>query len=179
MPKQNFTINTRNDMVGNLYGISYTNSVRHSFLNAADDMETVVGIPFGCAVQASDEDRWAVLGHDGTGNLKGIAIRQHAHEAKDRPSTTGAVEIPAGASMAVLLEGFMTVEVDVIPVIGIDRVWVDNDTGEFATSDGGNHTQLRNAKWHYANVADGIWDRADVLTAVVEVSSSPIYLPAP
>jgi hypothetical protein len=182
MPKQAFTINTRNEMVGNLYGISYTNSVRHSFTNASDNPAEVGIIPFGVAVQApsAGEERWAVQGQAGTPGdvdayVLGIALRQHAHEANERPSTDGETGIGPQREMAVVLDGFITVESDVLPVVGTDRVWVDVDTGEFSTTNGGNSVEAINLKWHYSNPNDGVWDRADVISAVVEISSAALY----
>jgi hypothetical protein len=170
MPVQNFTINTRDSIVGNLYGISYTNSVRHTYSNKKAAAGLAPDIAFGLAVAQSDEDRWCVLGTNvATATpavILGLSVRQINREPDARPSA-GNISFHDNEELTVLRDGFMTVLAKEAVAVG-GRVWVDNVTGEFyGAVDGTNRTLALNMRW-----ASSVSGSAN---AVVEISSAIMF----
>ena len=169
MPAQAFTINTRDDMVGNLYGISYTNSTRltYSNKNATDDS---ADIPFGVVVSQGSEDRWCQLGTQASTAdpivMLGLSIRQINREPNARPSA-GNVAYHDNEELPVLRDGFMTVAAgESVAVNG--RVYVDNATGAlFGTASGTNRALATNMRWASST--------AGAANAVVEITSATMF----
>jgi hypothetical protein len=150
MPKQDFNINTRDSLVGNLYGISYTNSVRHTYSNKMAAPGLAADIAFGLSVAQSDEDRWCVLGTGATTAdpivVLGVSIRQINREPDSRPSA-GNISYHDNEELAVLRDGFITVMAEEAVAVGA-RVYVDNATGTFwGAADGVNRALSTNMRW--------------------------------
>ena len=170
MPKQSFTINTRDSLVGNLYGISYTNSVRHTYLNK-NNASNSADIPFGVAVCQGSEDRWAQLGTGATTadpiTVLGLAIRQINREPDSRPSK-GEVSYHDNEELAVLRDGFMTVKVGTGNAVVNGRVYVDNAKGTFHSAAKADERAIAlNLRWGSSGSAGS--------NAVLEITSATMY----
>lgn len=165
MPVQAYTINTRDDMEGNLDGLSYTNSVRESFKAA-----TAIG--FGVAVDrdtAGGEDRGVKIGQAAAGHTFGVTIRQLTTESDFRPNT-GVANYPAGAVVPVLEEGMIWVKSVAAATVGGD-VYVSSTTGAFTSGATAGYVLSNNMKFESSCGAGGL--------AKVYISKAPIPVAAP
>ena len=163
MPVQNYTINTRDDMEGNLDGLSYTNSVRESF-------KTTTAIGFGVAVDRdTSEDRLVKAGQAAAGHTFGITIRQLTTESDFRPNT-GAANYPVGSVVPVLEEGMIWVKSVAAATVGGD-VYVSSTTGEFTSGATAGYVLSNNMKFESSCGAGGL--------AKVYISKAPIPVAAP
>lgn len=97
MPVQTYNINIQGAQAGDLYGLTYTNSLRESF-------RTAVECAAGKVVKRGASDREVTLGSAGAGMQFGVVIRQMVVESDFRPNT-GAALFPIGSIVPVLLEG--------------------------------------------------------------------------
>lgn len=172
MPVQQFTINTRDSMVGNLYGISYTNSVRHTYSNKNATADSA-DIAFGLVVTQGSEDRWCQLGTGATTAdpivLLGLSIRQINREPDARPSA-GNISYHENEELTVLRDGFMTVYAEEAVSIG-GRVYVDNVTGKmYATASTTTRALATNMRWGSSVTAPG--------NAVAEITSATMFATA-
>lgn len=98
MPKQDFTINTREAYAGEQYGLATTNSQRLTF-NADADMSA-----YGIAVVQGAASNSCKVGLTAAGSILGITMRELKLESKTRPGD-GTVLIPKGYPLGVMLEG--------------------------------------------------------------------------
>lgn len=164
MPVQNYNINTRDDMEGNLDGLSYTNSVRESF-------KAKVAIGFGVAVDRvpADGDRVVTLGQAVAGHTFGVSIRQLTTESDFRPNT-GAASYVAGSIIPVLEEGMIWVKSVAAAAVG-GSVYVSSTTGEFTSGATGGYVLSNNMKFESSCGAGGL--------AKVYISKAPIPVAAP
>lgn len=129
MPLQDYNINTRDAVAGSLYGLSYTNSVRHTYINAGAEL-----IPFGVAVQrVIGEDRQCALGSalaaDATGLIAGFSIRQVNREQEVRPGD-GNISYALKSDVGVLHDGYMNVLLKAGAAVQGAAVHIDVTTGE-------------------------------------------------
>lgn len=98
MPKQDFTINTREAYAGEQYGLATTNSQRLTF-NADADMSA-----YGLAVSQGAAANSCKVGLTEKGSILGITMRELKLESRTRPGD-GTVLIPKGYPLGVMLEG--------------------------------------------------------------------------
>ena len=141
MPVQEYKINIRKAVVGALYGMSYTNSERHSGKVLDND-----GAGFGLAVKAGAEDRTVALGAEDTGIIFGVSIRAVNMEQTTYPGT-GEIKYKKDAQMAFVREG--TIQVKVLSGASAvqGEVFVDKATGEFHTVAATGRVKATNARW--------------------------------
>lgn len=164
MPIQQFTINTRDNMVGNLYGISYTSSIRHTYSNK-NDTDDAAPIPFGVAVKQGSEDRWCELGGGSAAVILGLSVRQINREPDDRPSS-GNISFRNNEELTVLRDGFMTVKVVGGTAAVGGRVYVNATTGAISADATGN-VLTTNMRWGSSGEVN--------TNAVVEISSATMF----
>ena len=143
----NYTVNIRKEVVGNLYGLTYTNSDRESAKAAGLVM-------WGQGVKRGSTERSCVQGGVVDGKLYGIAIRSINREENTRPGD-GTISYKQGEEVAVLREGTIAV----VAKSAVDKdgmVYVDNVTGEFYGTAGADRTLALNAKFERLNGAGEI-----------------------
>lgn len=133
MPVQDYNINTRDAVVGQLYGMQQTRADIQTGMASAE-------IEFGQALQNDPlSPRGVKPGMDPlTGKILGVALRQISREAKTRPSD-GTVAYKVGEAIPVLQDGRVMIEVADAGQISVGQFpYVDNNTGKFyiATSTG-------------------------------------------
>lgn len=149
MPVQEYTINIRKAVVGALYGMSYTNSERHS-------ARAVTAMGFGLAVQPeANEDRVVKLGVNAKGELYGVTIRTINMEQTTYPGT-GEIKYKAKAQVAFVREGTIQVKVLSGASTMLGEVFVDTTTGEFHSVTAAGRVLARNARWSSIAPAGGI-----------------------
>lgn len=132
MPIQDFTINTKRGVAGEMYGMAVTNSQRLTYnTEAALDK-------YGLAVVEGASARTIKVGQVG-GQILGITMRENKLESNKRPGD-GTVLIPKGQPLAVMLNGPVLVELKT--AISGKSVGV-NSKGEFGAV-GGDFTEVTN-----------------------------------
>lgn len=143
-----YKINTRNAVVGTLYGLSLTNSVRHTGINVSN-----APIGMGLALQhtpTAEADRGVSVGTglsaDG-GNVYALSIRQ-INKQMGLYSTTGEITYPVNAELTTLLDGFCHVEVDAAPDLTSSKsVYVHAANGTFHTTKVAGSYLAANMNW--------------------------------
>lgn len=165
MPVQQYVINTRDDMEGNLDGLSYTNSIRESF-------KTATAVGFGVVVSrdtSGGEDRGVSVGQANAGHTFGITIRQLTTESDFRPNT-GVANYPAGAIVPVLEDGMIWVKSVAAATVG-GAVYVEINTGAITSGATAGYVLSNNMKFESSCGAGGL--------AKVYISKAPIPVAAP
>jgi len=123
MPLQDYKLYTRDEVVGALYGISLTNSVRQSYANVLANGNPGAEVGFGLAVKRTDnaaagQTRTAALGVNATPDaegdnavaIEGLTMRQINKQMTTVPGT-GAIAYAPSEVMGVLIDGYIHVEV--------------------------------------------------------------------
>lgn len=146
MPVQSYDINTPDFQVGNVYGLTYTNSVRESF-------KAKVALAQGQVVKRS-ADREVTLGSAGAGQQFGVVIRQLTNESDFRPNT-GAAPYPVGSIVPVLLEGSIYVTTVAAAAAGGD-VYVNSTTGAITSAATAGYVKASNMKFDSSGGAGDI-----------------------
>lgn len=125
MPVQDYKINTRDALAGQLYGLQQTRA----------DIQTVFAeepIGFGVACKVGAGNRGVLLG--GTPHVAGISLRQIDREALNRPSD-GSIVFRKGDTLPLLSDGRINVAVaDAGVMVRGAKAFVDAVTGEFAVA---------------------------------------------
>ena len=147
MPVQSYNINTPDFQVGNVYGLTYTNSVRESF-------RAKVALAQGQVVKRGTTEREVDLGSAGAGQQFGIVIRQIKNESDFRPNT-GAAPYPVGSIVPVLLEGSIYVTTVAAAAAGGD-VYVNSTTGAITSAATAGYVKASNMKFDSAGGAGDI-----------------------
>ena len=176
MPMQDYTVNTRDFVVGQLYGISMTNSVRQSYSNL-DENGAGSDIGFALAVQrVAGHDRRAIAGvgegADGdTVHIFGLTMRQINTEQDTYPGT-GEVSYHAGDVMGVLHDGMLTVEVAGSAAAVADApCFVNRTTGEIAAEAGAGYVQAANMSFQSSGEAGSI-----VVATITQAVMTPVAI---
>ena len=113
----NYTVYIRKEIVGNLYGLTYTNSDRESALAEG-------AIAWGQGVKRGSGARKCVQGGVVDGVLYGIAIRSINREENTRPGD-GTISYKANEEVGILRSGTIAVmAADAVKVDG--KVYVQN-----------------------------------------------------
>lgn len=140
MPVQEYKINTRDAVVGSLYGLQQTRADIQTVF-----VENTAGIGFGVAVNIGAGERGVVLG--GAAHVTGISIRQLDREALTRPSD-GTVVFRKGDALPMLTEGRINVKVgDAGNIVRDAPVFVNTLTGEFFIAAGTDRVKCTNVVW--------------------------------
>lgn len=147
MPVQSYNINTPDFQVGNVYGLTYTNSVRESF-------RAKVALAQGQVVKRGTTEREVDLGSAGAGQQFGIVIRQLTNESDFRPNT-GAAPYPVGSIVPVLLEGSIYVNTVAAAAAGGD-VYVNSTTGAITSAATAGYVKASNMKFDSSGGAGDI-----------------------
>ena len=137
-----YNIYIRKEIVGNLYGLTYTNTDRESAV-----CEGLVA--WGQGIKAGTGNRKIVQGGVVSGVLYGIAIRSINREENTRPGD-GTVTYKLGEEAAVLREGTIAVMAKSAVTRG-GKVYVDDATGQFYGTAGAGRTLALNCKFERAN----------------------------
>jgi len=180
MPAQtSYTLYTRDEIVGMLYGISYTNSVRHSYANTKADGTAGADVGFGLAVEvlqlASDpSQRIAGLGNAATPGgagtntafIDGISIRSINRTMSTLPGT-GAIAYSGFETMGVLREGFIHVLVTAGSAVQGVKAFINAATGAFQGA------AVANVTLETTNV---VWDRTNSVGEIglVRITSAAV-----
>ena len=137
MPVQSYTINTRDAIAGQLYGMQQSRAdIASAFV------ETGAGIGFGLACKVGTGARGVELG--GAAHVAGISVRQIDREAATRPSD-GTVVFRKGEALPLLKEGSINVKVaDAGTMVSGAVAHVNAATGEFSIAGG---TATTNVTW--------------------------------
>lgn len=143
MPKQDYNINIRKALPGQLYGLQQTRAdIQTAFVENAE------GIGFGVACKVGSGARGVALG--GAAHVAGISVRQIDREALNRPSD-GSIVFKKGDTLPLLSDGRINVEVNVAgTMVRGAAVFVDDATGKFGVSGG---TKCTNVVWGTNGVA--------------------------
>lgn len=152
MPVQDYNINTRNEVAGTLYGISYTNSERWS-----GRAGTVIQIGASVKPSANGKPRNVDAGVSADGNIFGIALRTINKEQRTYPGD-GVIQFAVGEELAFVREGTMNITVAGTAATDMGApVYVNTTTGEFAAEDvdaaDGVWVQANNARWNSVTAA--------------------------
>lgn len=150
MPVQEYNINTRDEVAGTLYGISYTNSDRLS-------ARAETAIPFGVGVKPGVLPRNVVVGGDASGDLYGISLRTLGRTMQVTPGT-GEISYKIGDELAFVREGTMNIQVNgaVATQMGGD-VFCSTVDGKFAAAAvDANYILVENARWNSVTPAGKI-----------------------
>lgn len=148
-----YDLYTRDAVVGALYGISLTNSVRHSLTNV-----DTVEIPFGVAVKnvaGLGNERQCTLG--GAAKVEGFAIRQINKQMQTVPGT-GAIGYKVGDTVGVLKEGFMNVLLEAGSAAAVKgaQAWVSTTDGTVRADTAANYVQATNVTFESTGSAGDI-----------------------
>lgn len=141
MPVQEYHINTRNEVEGQLYGLQQTRAdIQTGFAEDAN------GIPFGKAVKVGAGPRGFLLGAAGA-HVDGIVLRQIDREAAKRPSD-GTVVFRKGDSLPVCSDGRVVVKVmDAGAIVRGQKVFVHQANGTFHVATGAGLVEASNVVW--------------------------------
>jgi len=145
MPVQDYKINTRDSKVGQEYGLGHASFILTGIAEGA-------GVEVGRAVNRGTGDHQVVLGGP---EVYGIVVLQQKEEADLRPSNDGQTSYSAGDLCAIMVEGFVNVEVKGAVTAG-GNVFVDDVTGEFYGSAGAGLTQAASLVFEKAGVTGDI-----------------------
>lgn len=167
MPVQDYNINTRDAVAGQIYGISTTNAVRHSW--KLEDAP----LGFGQAmIKTGDRSGHSVPeAHADTAItadffVGGLSIRQVNREQATRPGD-GNVNYAVDDIVGVLLEGFMQVQVGNTGFTFGSPVYVDVTTGEFFGAAGANRFKATNMRFESSGAGNEI--------AIVQIANNAIH----
>lgn len=141
MPVQDYKINTRDAVEGQLYGLQQTRAdIQTGFAEDAD------GIGFGKAVQYGAGERGYKKGSTAA-HIAGITIRQIDREAAKRPSD-GTVVFRKGDTLPVCSDGRVVVKVtDAGQAVHGAKVFVHEVNGTFAVAASADHIEASNVVW--------------------------------
>lgn len=140
MPVQKYTINTRDEVAGQLYGMQQS--------RAQIESKKVAGAPLdvGIAVkQAVFGEVQAGVVDQASKTIYGISLKQQGIESDFRPNT-GAALYPLGHIAPILRDGYVN-------VIAVDAVtfgtapYVDTTTGKFYGAAGAGRIKATNCMW--------------------------------
>ena len=147
MPKQTYQINTRDEVVGTLYGISYTNSERLSArANSAIDFGIAVkpvsgknrNADAGCAPDAAIATQTYIYG---------ISLRSIGREMSTYPGD-GGVRYKVNDEIAFVREGTINVtNIGSTAATEQGNVYCHPTTGMFSAVATGGYLLVQNAKW--------------------------------
>lgn len=141
MPVQDYKINTRDAVEGQLYGLQQTRAdIQTGFAEDAN------GVGFGKAVQYGVGERGYKKG-SAVAHIAGITIRQIDREAAKRPSD-GTIVFRKGDTLPVCSDGRVVVKVtDAGKAVHGAKVFVHKVDGTFAIATSGNHVEASNVVW--------------------------------
>lgn len=105
MPKQEWSINTKEAYAGEQYGLATTNSQRLTYSTDAEMSAYGVAVVQGAAYNTIK------VGLTAKGSILGITMRELKLESKTRPGD-GTVLIPKGQPLGVMLEGPIMVKLE-------------------------------------------------------------------
>lgn len=127
MPVQQYNINTRDALPGQLYGLQQTRAdIQTAFV------EDAAGIGFGVACKVGVGPRGVTLG--GAAHVAGISVRQIDREPLTRPSD-GTVVFKKGEALPLLSDGRINVKVATAgAMVRGAAVFVNSTTGEFGVT---------------------------------------------
>lgn len=135
MPVQQYVINTRDNIVGNIDGLGYTYSIRESFKADAT-------IGFGIGVKRTGDRNVTAGGPAADGPLFGVAIRQLVTESDFRPNT-GVAFWKAGDVVPILEDGMIWIQSVLAATVG-GKVFVNITTGQFTSAAGAGLVEATN-----------------------------------
>ena len=161
MPVQNYTINTRDEVAGVLYGMQQTRALLQSAKVVTAPLDFGVGVK-----QVNDREVTAGF-ETGVGDFRlfGISLRQLTTESDFRPNT-GAAFYPVGAIAPIVRDGVVNVISQEACNLG-DRVYVDQTTGKFYSTAGAGRELTTNCIWD-VTAAAGAVARLVITTAMQE-----------
>lgn len=141
MPVQDYKINTRDAVEGQLYGLQQTRAdIQTGFAEDTD------GVGFGKAVQYGVGERGYKKG-SALPHVAGITIRQIDREAAKRPSD-GTVVFRKGDTLPVCSDGRVVIKVlDAGQAVHGAKVFVHKVDGTFAVAGTANHVEASNVVW--------------------------------
>ena len=141
MPVQDYKINTRDAVEGQLYGLQQTRAdIQTGFAEDAN------GVGFGKAVQYGVGERGYKKG-SAVAHIAGITIRQIDREAAKRPSD-GTIVFRKGDTLPVCSDGRVVVKVtDAGKAVHGAKVFVHKVDGTFAIATSVNHVEASNVVW--------------------------------
>lgn len=158
MPVQtSYDLYTRDAVVGALYGISLTNSVRHTYINQLAD---ATDIGFGVAISrvaGLGNERQCILGGAAKAVIDGISMRQINKQMQVIPGT-GAIAYKPGEAVGVLRDGFINVKLETgsaAAVVGA-AAWFHNDTGLVRADTAAGYTVSTNVTFESTGIAGEI-----------------------
>ncbi|MFZ4217054.1 structural cement protein Gp24 [Enterobacter ludwigii] len=171
MPVQDFSINTKAGYAGDLYGLTYTNSQRNTYI-----AKVANAISYGYAVK-SDDGVSADVGSNADGTITGVVIRSLNMEQAKRPGD-GSIFFGQGVAMAVLEEGY--IQIDCTGARVGDDLYVTAD-GLFTTDAGAGGTAVINAAIFREADQYGlavVWVENHLTFAAVSAPPNPVTPPA-
>ena len=141
MPVQDYKINTRDAVEGQMYGLQQTRAdIQTGFA------EDVGGVGFGKAVQYGAGERGYKKG-TAKAHIAGITVRQIDREAAKRPSD-GTILFRKGDTLPVMSDGRIVVKVlDGGQAVHGAKVFVHKVDGTFAIATTSNHIEASNVVW--------------------------------
>lgn len=169
---QDYNINTPDQVVGELYGISLTNSVRQSYINL-DGAGQGLPVAFGRTVRAvAGHDRRAINGQAGsTGTkhaVKGITMRQ-INQMQQMIPGDGTIWYQAGDAMAVLEAGMISVNLETDTAVAGAFAFVDLADGTFHGAAGAGRIEATNVVFKTSGSAGDI-----VVVTITQANMQPV-----
>lgn len=163
MPVQQYNINTRDALPGQLYGLQQTRAdIQTAFV------EDAAGIGFGVACKVGVGPRGVTLG--GAAHVAGISVRQIDREPLNRPSD-GTIVFKKGDTLPLLSDGRINVRVAAAgTMVRGAPVFVDEVTGEFGAT---GTLKCTNVVWGMS----GVVALGDVVHVVI--TNADVAAPAP
>ena len=163
MPVQQYTINTRDEIAGVLYGMQQTRAY-------IDSAKVTAPLEYGVGVKRVNEREVAPGFITGNGDFKlfGISLRQNTTESDFRPNT-GASKYAVGSIAPICRDGVVNVIAKEATTVG-DRVYIDTATGEFYAVAGAGKELATNVVWDSA-VAAGAVGRVVITTAMQDANA--------
>ena len=174
MPLQNYSMYTRDYVVGELYGPTMTNAVRQSYINSDGSGTPAASAGFGLAVQrVTTEDRMAVIGAAGADAdvvlIHGLTMRQLNKEMQTRPGTGNIAYLP-GEVMGVLRQGMLTVRNEGGDAVVGANAHVDKTTGAIYAEAGAGRVEAANLVFEKGGAAGDIVIVSLTLAPITPVS---------
>ena len=163
MPVQEYSINTKAAVEGQLYGLHQTRA----------DIQTAfaeeLGITYGKAVKNGTTDRGVLLGVKGS-HVLGVVLRQDIREAAKRPSD-GSYVIGLKEAIPMLQDGrFTALIVDGGAIKRGQQAYVDSTTGKFYVTAGTGRVLASNVTFSH-NVTLAAGEITDLLiTSAIQVA---------
>ena len=161
MPVQQYTINTRDEIAGVLYGMQQTRAY-------IDSAKVTAPLEYGVGVKRVNEREVAPGFNIGDYRTFGISLRQNTTESDFRPNT-GASKYAVGSIAPICRDGVVNVIAKEATNVG-DRVYVDTATGEFYAVAGAGKELATNVVWDSA-VAAGAVGRVVITTAMQDANA--------